>query len=346
MKKLIIPLVMPLSTILIIMALVLFTTAGTEEMTANASGISGGQDIVEVARSQVGNTGGEPYWSWYGFNSRVEWCACFVSWCANECGYIDSGIIPKYASCSAGVSWFKDKNEWRDNSYTPKAGDIVFFDWDGDGDPDHTGIVASAENDCIQTIEGNTSSSDWSNGDCCEIKIRRTAYVLGYGTPAYPVPDVELGNGTTEEQVYTYLRSRGYSKAAACGILGNMYQESGVDPYSCADDPSSPSAGICQWESYRDKNGRWKALSDYAASKGKPWTDLKMQLEFLVWEIEGGESTCVYLMNKNYGGIGAFKTATSPAWAAEAFEKCFERAGIPRLEKRIAKAEEYYKRFD
>lgn len=51
-------------------------------------GITGGDgQIVTVALSQVGNVGGQPYWSWYGFNSRVEWCACFVSWCANECGY-------------------------------------------------------------------------------------------------------------------------------------------------------------------------------------------------------------------------------------------------------------------
>lgn len=63
--------------------------------------------IVAVALSQVGSVGGRPYWSWYGFNSRVEWCACFVSWCANECGYIETGIIPKYASCVNGVQWFK-----------------------------------------------------------------------------------------------------------------------------------------------------------------------------------------------------------------------------------------------
>ena len=57
-------------------------------------GIMGTDDqIVTVALSQIGNMGGEPYWSWYGFNSRVEWCACFVSWCANECGYIDAGVI-------------------------------------------------------------------------------------------------------------------------------------------------------------------------------------------------------------------------------------------------------------
>ena len=65
-------------------------------------GISGGDgEIVTVALSQVGNIGGEPYWSGYGFDSRVEWCACFVSWCANECGYIEAGVIPKFAACAS-----------------------------------------------------------------------------------------------------------------------------------------------------------------------------------------------------------------------------------------------------
>lgn len=79
--------------------------------------------IVTVALSQVGNVGGEPYWSWYGFGSRVEWCACFVSWCADQCGYIDTGVVPKYAGCVNGVQWFKDRGQWihiRDNTLFSK----------------------------------------------------------------------------------------------------------------------------------------------------------------------------------------------------------------------------------
>lgn len=86
--------------------------------------------IVAVALSQVGNIGGQPYWSWYGFEGRVEWCACFVSWCANECGYIENGIIPKFAGCVNGVQWFKDRGQWADNSIEPTPGMIIFFDWD------------------------------------------------------------------------------------------------------------------------------------------------------------------------------------------------------------------------
>lgn len=143
--------------------------------------------IVAVALSQVGNVGGRPYWSWYGFNSRVEWCACFVSWCANECGYIETGIIPKYASCVNGVQWFKDRGQWLDGSAEPLPGMIIFYDWDKqgqsgqqDGRADHTGIVWKVENGYVYTIEGNLS-------DKCMTSRRPIGeyQILGYGVPEY-----------------------------------------------------------------------------------------------------------------------------------------------------------------
>ena len=144
--------------------------------------------IVTVALSQVGNLGGEPYWSWYGFNSRVEWCACFVSWVANECGYIDAGVIPKYAGCVNGVQWFKDRGQWLDGSNEPAPGMIIFFDWDSpdgesgpqDGESDHTGIVQKVENGKVYTVEGNS-------GDSVRLREYSIGYyeILGYGVPAY-----------------------------------------------------------------------------------------------------------------------------------------------------------------
>lgn len=346
MKKFLIFLTVPLTAILLLLTLTsAFIASGdTEEddMGWNAGG--GGQAIVEVALSQVGNVGGRPYWSWYGFGSRVAWCACFVSWCANECGYIDQGIIPKFSYCPTGVEWFKSKNQWKGKDYTPKAGDIVFFDWNGDEISDHVGIVQYAEGDRIVTVEGNTSSVSQGNGDTCEAKSRATTYVMGYGTPAYPEDDAGLGNGATTQQVYNYLRSKGFSKEAACGILGNMWWESGVDP-TRLQSGRGPAAGICQWENYNTKSGRWKAMSDYAASKGKQWTDLQSQLEFLMLELNGADSTCKYLMDTRYGGLEKFKKAKDVVWATEVFEKCFERAGIPMMSERISQAKLYYKQF-
>ena len=145
---------------------------------------AGSNDIVQVAFSQIGNVGGQPYWSWYGFSSRVEWCACFVSWCANQCNYIDSGIIPKFASCEVeGVTWFKTCGLWQEKGYSPKAGDIIFFDWADkrDGKADHVGIVSKCENGKVYTIEGNT------RGDICKQKEYSidSSDILGYGTPMY-----------------------------------------------------------------------------------------------------------------------------------------------------------------
>lgn len=144
--------------------------------------------IVSVALSQVGNVGGEPYWSWYGFGSRVEWCACFVSWCADQCGYIDTGVVPKFAGCVNGVQWFKERGQWIDGSAEPAPGMIIFFDWDSpngasgpqDGQAEHTGIVQKVENGIIYTVEGNS-------GNSCRVNQYRVGYyeILGYGVPSY-----------------------------------------------------------------------------------------------------------------------------------------------------------------
>lgn len=136
--------------------------------------------IVTVALSQVGNVGGQPYWSWYGFDSRVEWCACWVSWCANECGYIDTGVIPKFAGCVNGSQWFKDRGQWADKFHEPAPGTIIFFDWEGDGETDHVGIVQKCENGVVYTIEGNS-------GDSCRTNSYPvgSSVIYGYGIPAY-----------------------------------------------------------------------------------------------------------------------------------------------------------------
>ena len=145
------------------------------------------QLIVEVAKSQIGNVGGEPYWRWYGFTERVGWCACFVSWCANECGYIDAGIFPRFSGPEWGVYWFKQHDQWAGRNITPTPGMIIFFDWDNpetggqDGVTDHVGIVSHVENGIIYTIEGN------SIGDSCRECTRTLGnyQIMGYGIPVY-----------------------------------------------------------------------------------------------------------------------------------------------------------------
>ena len=140
----------------------------------------GNQAIVEVALTQLGNEGGQPYWSWYGFGGRVEWCACFVSWCADQCGYLESGIIPKFSLCSDGVDWFKKNGQWQNKNYKPQTGDLIFFDWGNNGTIDHVGIVEKCENGRVYTVEGNS-------GDACKQQSYSVGSnsIYGYGVVAY-----------------------------------------------------------------------------------------------------------------------------------------------------------------
>ena len=134
----------------------------------------GNTTLVDLAKQQVGNVGGYPYWSWYGFNSRVEWCACFVSWCYNQAGVSE----PKFAACqSQGVPWFQSRGQWGARGYENIApGDAIFFDWDLDGSADHVGIVIGTDGSRVYTVEGNS-------GDACKIKSYDLNYqcIKGYG---------------------------------------------------------------------------------------------------------------------------------------------------------------------
>lgn len=140
----------------------------------------GSEAMVEVARSQLGNVGGEPYWSWWGLNYRVEWCAIFVSWVADQCGYIESDVLPKTAGVLPFIDWFRERGQWQERNFEPISGDIIFFDYEGDGIADHVGIVERVENGIVYTIEGNTDDR------CGENRYRLGASpIFGYGLPLY-----------------------------------------------------------------------------------------------------------------------------------------------------------------
>ena len=134
----------------------------------------GNGDVIDLAKRQVGNVGGYPYWSWYGFTSRVEWCACFVSWCYGQMGLSE----PRFAACqSQGVPWFQSRGQWGARGYENIApGDAIFFDWDLDGTADHVGLVIGTDGSRVYTVEGNS-------GDACKIKSYDVNYqcIKGYG---------------------------------------------------------------------------------------------------------------------------------------------------------------------
>ena len=136
--------------------------------------------IVAVAQTQIGNEGGLKYCEWYGYSYRVEWCAIFVSWCADQCGYLDAGILPKELNVIPYVEWFRERDQWQYMDYEPRPGDLIFYDWESDGLADHVGIVERVEDGIVYSIEGNA-------GDACieNSHYLGSAPIYGYGTPAY-----------------------------------------------------------------------------------------------------------------------------------------------------------------
>lgn len=128
--------------------------------------------MLDIARSQLGQDGYK-YYTWYGFPYRVDWCAIFMSWCADQAGFnlvdpsstvADPNNFPRYATVCDGAYYFQRFNrlhigQYYGGTYIPKAGDIIFFTWSGDtsiGPLDHTGIVESYVDGVLTTIEGNS----------------------------------------------------------------------------------------------------------------------------------------------------------------------------------------------
>ena len=127
--------------------------------------------LVSTGMEQIGNKGGKKFWSWYGYGGHVSWCACFASWCEDQCGYLDSGDAPRFATVTDGIDWFKARGQWLDADASPSAGDLIFFDWEDDGYRDHVGIVTGVVGDKVFTVEGNSSDrcrvKRYTIGDVC-----------------------------------------------------------------------------------------------------------------------------------------------------------------------------------
>ena len=283
----------------------------------NSTSGSGNNDIVAVALAEEGYREGAngytKYGDWYadGFENS-HWCAMFVSWCAEQAG-ISNDIVPRMAYCPSIVNWFKSKGQWVSArsrggpNYSPKAGDIVLFAWGGvgDNDADHVGIVVRSDETTLYTIEGNTS----------DMVAQRTysltsTSLLGYGTPAYVVTST-TGSGlytqgnSNEETIFCFLtQSMGLNTAAACGVLANVYHESGFRPDALGDNGTS--YGICQWHA-----GRYTNLRSWCSSNGYDYKTLEGQLYFLNHELSSSYSKVLNkLRNASNSASGAYQAGS------------------------------------
>lgn len=194
--------IMLLVAAIICITVMLTSLTVTMQAAVDASGGQGDNNgtvctqIVEAAQNELNDAdktvGGYRYKNWYGMDAN--WCAMFVSYCADKCGFIEKGIMPKTASVAASKQWYINNNLYHDaaSGYVPKAGDIIIF---GNG-MSHTGIVTgyNPETKKLTTIEGNSgrsSTTPYHKGSHVKEHTYSITYskIAGYGTPQYPQDD-------------------------------------------------------------------------------------------------------------------------------------------------------------
>lgn len=204
-------LIMLLMAAIICITVMLTSLTVTMQAVVDASGGQGDNNgtvctqIVEAAQNELNDAdktvGGYRYKNWYGMDAN--WCAMFVSYCADKCGFIEKGIMPKTASVAASKQWYINNNLYHDaaSGYVPKAGDIIIF---GNG-MSHTGIVTgyNPETKKLTTIEGNSgrsSTTPYHKGSHVKEHTYSITYskIAGYGTPQYPQDDTAAGEAGQE----------------------------------------------------------------------------------------------------------------------------------------------------
>lgn len=245
-------------------------------------GANGGYALVEVARGQIGNAGGQLYWSWYGYDgdsAPQDWSGCFVSWCANEAGYIPQGVFPQFSNCMTGIDWFKNKGMWQQPNSSPNVGDIIFVDYNNDGIADRCGIVSGIINNMAKVI---TANSDTVVETAFNLD-NSYGWIMGYGI----LPQISgLIGDTVEEQCYNYLRAEGYSEIAACAVIANFHGECSCDPGIYSHDYGD-AAGIMQWTG-PNKN----IFFSWCSNNAMDWRNLESQLYFYSYwlnDVNNGE---------------------------------------------------------
>lgn len=323
------------------------------------TGGTGRQSMVEAALAEYAesdqNIGGVKYKNWYGLDDN--WCGMFVAYCADQCGYISSGIIVKSASVSESKAWYEARDEFqtKESGYIPMPGDIIYFT----NGMSHMGIVIEYDEstDHVIVIDGNSGPSSteiYHKGSrVCRHEYARTmAAISGYATPAYPDQVSNLEGGTNAEKIFNGLVAQGYSDAAAAAVVGNLYQEAGVDAAGDiklhSENADGSSIGIAQWT-----GGRKEAFLAFAEAAGEPWPDtsLEVQLNYMLMELSSNQWMWTSI-GAEYGeecamNLAEFKGLDDPEFATRVFCAMYERCHIRNaaLPYRTRRAVETYNAF-
>lgn len=174
--------------------LVLIILSAPASITAEAASVSTIKSkVISIAENEVGYEGTSSYskyGEWYGYQGG--WCTTFVLWCFNKAGNalnvkLYGNIVPSGGNCNSMISWFKNKGRYhtRSSNYTPKKGDLVFFDWSGNGSAQHVGIVTSVSGSTVYTVEGNCSGKvkDRKYTTSGSKPYNNISAIMGYGAP-------------------------------------------------------------------------------------------------------------------------------------------------------------------
>lgn len=187
--------------------------------------MSGAQDLISVARSELGTSEAPPrsnrvkYSSWYGLVG--PWCAMFVTWCADRSGNLD--VIPRHAYTPAGAAWYQDRRQF---DRVPRVGSLAFYDVSGLGRISHVGIVESVTtHGAWYAIEGNSSAGgSRTGGQVCRVRRSALGKLGGFGHPAYA--DGPAPVGTAEP--YPGLLRRGSQVGAVRAVQRALNRSLGI----------------------------------------------------------------------------------------------------------------------
>lgn len=230
---------------------------------------NGGYALIEIAREQLGQSGAA-YTSWFGikYTNGLEWSGCFASWCANEAGYVEQGLYPRFNDKNAAIEWFKEKGLWEIPDNRPNVGDTIFLDTNRDGICDLCGLVERCESDRLYFItQDDVVTREWY--------LYKSGDIMGYGV----LPQMSgLRGDTVEEQIYNYLRQQGYSAVSAIAVLANFQGECSCDPNVFARDQGD-AAGLMMWTDNSLVSNK-TYFKDWCADNALDWRNLESQLVF------------------------------------------------------------------
>lgn len=297
-----------------------FTGMGAKGMVKTALGEVGADRSFENPKGSNNVFYNEWYYGRSVSGDSYPWCAVFISWCADQCGYIESGLFARTASCREQYAYLTSSQGFASypvsgtglagGSYEIAEGDIVF--WRSGSSLTHIGIVTSVGERSIDITQGNY------RGCVCTLTYTASSlsgdlsggYIVHVEYPGFSFGDT----GEIQDTTYIFLTTElGMSPGGACGAMGNFQVECAWNLTAVGDNGTS--FGLCQWH-----NDRWQNLRSFCAGNGFDDSSLEGQLRFLQHELSTTQGAVMPYMQSAGNSAGGARSAAL-SWA-QIFEVC------------------------